>query len=158
MSVIDRIIRETAPVFGLPPYWWRAVDGNCSYVTRRPSKALYNIPDHFDFTTPEERADCFAVIVGKAQRLFQGRDEILRGTGVGSGTYAVASLRWQAMKELHPFYCSLGGELGNIARKEMLEEWKNNRNSIGISTKRLKGSKSALVRKTRKRSSRSSPK
>lgn len=158
MSIVDRIIRETAPVFGLPPYWWRAVDGSCSYVTRRPSKRLYNIPDHFDFTTPEERADCFAVIVGKSQRLFQGRDQILRWTGVGSGTYAVASLRWQAMKELHPFYCSLGGELSNIARKEMFDEWKNDRNSIGISTKRLKNSKNALVRKTRKRSSPSSRK
>ena len=158
MSIVDRIIRETAPVFGLPPYWWWAVDGNCSYVTRRPSKALYNIPDHFDFTTPEERADCFAVIVGKSQRLFQGRDQILRGTGVGSGTYAVASLRWQAMKELHPFYCSLGGELGNIARMEMLDEWKNNRHLFGKSTVRSKNSKRGSARKTRNTSSRSSRK
>jgi len=138
MSVIDRIIRETAPVFGLPPYWWRAVDGKLSYVALRPSKRVYNTPEYFNFTTPEERLDCFAVIVGKSQRLFQGRDQILRWTGVASGTYAVASLRWQAMKELQPFYCSLGGELGNNARKEMLEEWKNDLNFIGISTKRLK--------------------
>ena len=158
MSIVDRIIRETAPVFGLPPYWWWAVDGNPSYVTRSPSKALYNIPDHFDFTTPDERADCFAVIVGKAQRMFQGRDQILRGTGVGSGTYAVASLRWQAMKELQRFYCGLGGELGNIARKEMLDEWKNDLHSIGKSTKRSRNSSLALARPTRNISSRSSPK
>ena len=124
IAMVDRIIRETSPVFGLPPYWWRAVDGNCSYVTRRPSKALYNIPDHFDSTTPEERADCFAVIVGKSQAVFQGRDDILRATGVGSGTYAVASLRWKAMKDLHQFYRTLAGEQGNQARKEFLEQWK----------------------------------
>ena len=124
MRVIDRIIRETAPVFGLPPYWWQAGVGNLSYVTTRPSNRVYDTPEHFNTTTREERADCFAVIVGKSQSMCQGRNEILRATGVSSGTYAVASLRWKAMKELQPFYRSLGGELGNSARKEFLEIWK----------------------------------
>ena len=124
MRVIDRIIRETAPVFGLPPYWWQAGVGNFCYVTTRPSNRVYDTPEHFNTTTREERADCFAVIVGKAQSMCQGRNEILRATEVSSGTYAVASLRWKAMKELQPFYRSLGGELGNSARKEFLEIWK----------------------------------
>jgi len=138
MSIVDRIIREIAPVFGLPPYWWRAVDGNFSYVTTRPSNRVYDTPEHFNTTTREERADCFAVIVGKSQSMFKTRNEILRVTGVGSGTYAIASVRWKAMRELHPFYRSLGGELGNIARKEMLDEWKNDIRLNGKSTRRLK--------------------
>ena len=158
MRVIDCIIRETAPVFGLPPYWWRAVDGNFSYVTTRPSNRVYDTPEHFNTTTREERADCFAVIVGKAQSMCQGRNEILRATGVGSGTYAVASVRWKAMRELQPFYRSLGGELGNIARKEMLDEWKNDIHFTGKSMKHSRNSSLASEKKTLNTSLRSSPK
>lgn len=158
MSIVDRIIRETSPVFGLPPYWWQAGVGNLSYVTTRPSNRVYDTPEHFNTTTREERADCFAMIVGKAQSMCQGRNEIVRATGVSSGTYAVASLRWKAMKELHPFYCGLGGKLGNIARKEMLDEWKNDIHFNGNLTKRSRNSRLASERKTRNTSSRSSPK
>lgn len=140
IAMVDRIIRETAPVFGLPPYWWRAVDGNCSYVTRLPSKRLYSLPAYFTESTAEERADCFAVIVGKSQAVFQGRDDILRATGVGSGTYAVASLRWQAMKDLQQFYRSLAGEQGNTARKEFLESWKTMKKIVNPRRRREKTS------------------
>ena len=149
MPIVDRIIRETAPVFGLPPYWWQAGVGNFCYVTTRPSNRVYDTPEHFNTTTREERADCFAVIVGKAQSMCQGRNEILRATGVSSGTYAVASLRWKAMKELQPFYRSLGGELGNSARKEFLEIWKKDIHFNGNLTKRSRNSKIASERKTR---------
>ena len=140
IAMVDRIVRETSPVFGLPPYWWRAVDGNCSYVSRLPSKKLYSLPAYFTESTAEERADCFAVIVGKSQTTFQGRDDILRATGVGSGTYAVASLRWQAMKDLHQFYRSLAGEQGNEARKEFLEPWKTMKTIVIPRRKRKKNS------------------
>ena len=140
IAMVDRIIRETSPVFGLPPYWWKAVDGNCSYVIRLPSKNLYNLPRYFTESTSQERGDCFAVIVGKSQAVFQGRDDILRATGVGSGTYAVASLRWQAMKDLQQFYRSLAGEQGNTARKEFLESWMKMKTIVNPRRKRRKTS------------------
>ena len=136
--MIDRIIRETAPAFGLPPYWW-VVEGQENSCVFRETRNRYLMDPAVLATEQWERVHCFCTIIGKCIERWIGRPQFCPATGVAGGTHAIFSVQWRAFPyEVQKVYLALGGGQANEFRRKEITPWMMERYSGIFSVKSLK--------------------
>jgi len=137
-SRIDQIIRDVAPAFGLPPYWWR-VEGQPNACVFRNAKKRHLMHPLVLKTEQWERVHCFCTIIGKCLEQWIGRPQFCEATKVGGGTHAVFSLNWRAFPyEVQKVYLALGGGQANEFRRKEITPWMMEKYSGIFSVQSLK--------------------
>ena len=124
MDLIEDIIQETAPVFGLPPYWWRFEGRNQAVVSTLAKERWLNHPQSTQ-AKDWERVHCFATMMGKCSTEFRiERHDVVAHMQVGAGTATKFLAIWEAFPiELRKMYLCLRGEQGNEFRQAEVVPW-----------------------------------
>jgi len=120
---IDSYIRQTCPVFGLPPYWWR-LEGMVNAHVQRLPRSRYLVHPKTLQTEEWERVHCFATIIGKVCSQWIARKEFCRVAVASSCCHSRYMNYWRNLPyDVRRIYLGLGGDSGNEFRKQELNPW-----------------------------------